>query len=325
MPIIPIDQDGNEDEWHELRRKHIGASDIAALFNCGSSYTPTLNELYHIKRGNLPSNSGGILAELGKVMEPFIAYMISDQFGWRLERCKAYHIHPEHTALGCTLDYFVVESEHGPGILEIKNVLPFSPGWSQTAAPDHIELQLQHQFLVTNAARVETGKKPFTWGAIGSMHGGNPEDIRIMIRTPDIRVHKHIVDMATRFMDDIKNHKEPPLIGSEDYQHIVDLFKSAVIQDETVLDLRGNGQITGMVSKYHECKAHIKFWNKELETIKTQLMHKLLTETKDGIKKHFSARTDTAIINIKQLEVNYKAQPARTISQVRLDIDEILH
>lgn len=302
MAIIPIDQINRPDEWHELRRKRLGASDCAALFDCGNSYTPTLNELYHEKRGNLPPDTGlNLLARLGKAMEPFIAFVVSDIEGWRLEPCQLYHEHPEYPFLGCTLDYFVVESEHGPGIMEIKNVQQFSPDWTQSRAPDHVELQIQHQFLVTNAARIKEGMKPFTWGCIASMHSGNPEDIRVMLRKPDPKIHKHIIERGKRFMDDVANGKEPPIMGSKDYAHINDLFKFAEEEpDPDPKDLRGHNEIDGYISLWLDATGAAKESESKIKEMKTRILHALMVEIpeKGGVWKRYSGRTDHYTIRV---------------------------
>lgn len=304
MPIISIDQKNDEAGWHALRRKHIGASDIAALFNCGNSYTPTLNELYHEKRGNLPPDTKpNLLAMLGKAMEPVVAFIVTDIHNWKLEPCEFYHVHPEHPALGCTLDYYIVESEHGPGIMEIKNVQQWTPAWTQNRAPDHVELQIQHQFLVANAARRAENLRPFEWGCIASMHAGNPEDIRIMMRKPDPKVHKHIIERGNAFMADVAAGKEPPIIGSEDYGHINDLFKFAEEEpDPDPLDLRGDYIIDTHIAEWLEAQKNSKATEMKVKEMKTRILHRMLKEVPQGgmVWKRYSARTPAFSIRVQK-------------------------
>lgn len=324
MPIIPIDQKKDPEGWHALRQKHIGGSDVAALFNCGSSFTPTVNELYHIKKGNIKNRDSHILAALGKALEPFISCVIADNHAWKIEACEFYHIHPDHPALGCTLDYFVVESEHGPGILEIKNALPYAPGWTNSRAPDHVELQIQHQFLVTNAARKAEGLSPFTWGAIGSMHGGNPEDIRVMLRKPDPKVHKHIIERASRFMADVAAGREPPLLGAADYDHIAGLFKEAPVDEFDAVDMRGDHILDGYMAEFLEAKAMVKKYETDQALLKAKILHRLLKQDGDEITKATAARTDNYVVNVNQIEVNYAARPASQGVQLRFKVDQLL-
>lgn len=304
MTITPIDIRNDPKGWHALRRKHIGASDVAALFGVGNSYTPTLNELYHEKRGNMPPDDKiHLLAELGKALEPFIAFVVSDIHSWKLEQCQFYHEHPEHPAIGCTLDYFVVESEHGPGTCQIKNVQQWTPHWTQNRAPDHVELQVQHEFLATNAARIAAGLKPFTWGCIASMHAGNPEDIRVMLRKPDPKVHKHIIERVNRFMADVAAGKEPPIVGSEDYPHINDLFQFAEEEaDPDPKDLRGDAQLDNHVAEWLKASSAKKAAEMDVSKYKAHILHRLMAEKTGGgghYKRH-TARTDNYAIGVQK-------------------------
>jgi putative phage-type endonuclease len=304
MEIIPIYIKNDPAGWHALRRKHIGASDVAALFNCGNSYTPTLNALYHEKRGNLPPETKlNLLAELGKAMEPFIAFVVSDIHGWRLEPCAFYHEHPEYPWLGCSLDYFVVESEHGPGVMQIKNVQQWAPGWTQSRAPDHVELQVQHEYLVCNAARVAEGLRPFTWGCIASLHSGNPEDVRVMLRKPEPKVHKHIIERTRRFMDDVAAGREPPLIGAEEYGHINDMFKFAEEEaDPDPRDLRGDAILDDYVAEWIKASGEKKGVEQRVTEMKTRILHRMLAEAPQGGKiwKRWAARTDNYAIQVQK-------------------------
>jgi len=222
MPIINIE---NDKQWRDMRLNHIGASEIAALFN--ESPHTTVNELFHIKRGNLTGVEDSVLMAFGRLMEPVIAALVTEHYQWEMIKCKQYHSHPEYPWLGCSLDYYCIHPEFGEGIVQIKNVQNFAPGWTKETAPNHVELQVQHELFVTNAARQEMGLKPFTWCAIASMHAGNPEDIRVMFRAQDQKMVHHIVKRSSLFWSDLQKNVEPPLVGAQDYDHVVDLFKTA--------------------------------------------------------------------------------------------------
>jgi len=222
MAIVKIRDDKH---WRELRLTHIGASEIAALFN--ESPHTTVNELYHIKKGNLTGAEDTILMAFGRLMEPVIAALVTEHYQWEMVKCKEYHWHPKYPWLGCTLDYYCSHPEFGDGIVQIKNVQSFAPGWTKETAPNHVELQVQHELFVTNSAREQMGLKPFTWCAIASMHAGNPEDIRVMFRAQDQKVVQHIIKRSSLFWSDLQNNVEPPLVGAQDYDHVVDLFKVA--------------------------------------------------------------------------------------------------
>jgi putative phage-type endonuclease len=317
MTITPIE---NEEQWHRLRSKTIGGSEVGIVLGC-SPYG-TLNELFHVKRGNFePSFEGNKLMQWGQAFEPVIATLISGEMYWDLQHCRDYHQHPEHLHLGATLDYYVVESEHGPGILEIKNVSTFSPDWGQNRAPAHVELQVQHQFLVVNAARRAAGLDTFKWGAIGSLHSGNPEDVRIMYRKPDPKVHAHIIEKCGAFWADVEAGNEPELIGHKELDHIVAMYQQAEEAPETELeDHRGDSVLDDLIMQHEQAKYEKSEADRKQKEAKAKILHRLMAIDNEGVTRRMAARTDNYGVETKLITVNRKAQPAKQSQQLRFTI-----
>lgn len=312
MAIIPIT---DEKMWHGIRKKHIGASEICALFGCGSSFTPTLNQLYFQKRGLYYDGDAGALAEFGKVMEPIVAHMAAAENHWDVRQCKEYHEHPEYPWLGCSVDYYIDHSENGPGLAQIKYVQGFAPGWTKSRAPDHVEYQVQQEMLVTNAARIAEGREPFAWNAIVSMHNGNPEDIRVMHRVPKPNVHKAIIDRSKRFMDDVTAGNEPALEGAKEYGHLVDMFKAAETVEE-LLDLRGRADLDDLLAQYQMAHFDENEAKMKKETIKSKLIRHCLKIEGDEISAHLAARTDNYSFGFRKGQSFHKAKPAKVVDTV---------
>lgn len=317
MTIIPIE---NEQQWHELRKLTIGGSEIGIVLGC-SPYG-TLNELFHVKRGNFDLNLDNKLMEWGRAFEPVIATLISGDMYWDLKHCRDYHIHPEHQHLGATLDYYVVQSEHGEGILEIKNVQQFAPDWTKERAPKYVEVQMQHQFLVVNAARKATGLKPFTWGAIGSLHAGNPEDVRIMYRKPDPKIHKIIIEQGGRFWQDVLDNKEPDLIGHKELDHITEMFKEAEpTTDETELvDKREDAALDDLIAWHEHYKAEASKAKRKQDEHRAKILHHLMAIDSEGVTKTMAARTANYGVETKLVTVHRKPSPAKVSTQLRFNI-----
>jgi len=321
MTITPIKDDAH---WHELRNKTIGGSEVGIVFGV-SSYS-TLNELFHVKRGNYKEDlEGSKLMQWGKAMEPVIAAFISGEMYWDLVPCKEYHQHPEHPHLGSTLDYHVVQSEHGPGLLEIKNVSTFSPEWTQTRAPNYCELQLQHQFLTVNAARQAAGLPTYKWGCIGSMHAGNPEDIRIMYRKPDPKVHAHIIKKVGEFWQDVQDCKEPDLMGHKEYEHIAAMFGKCEDPpaEQEIIDSRGDALLDDLICRHENAKHDKSVADKEQKMLKAKILHHLMVVSPEGVTKRIGARTDNYGVETKVVQTNRKAQPAKQGTQLRFTIREV--
>lgn len=322
MTITKIE---NDEQWHKLRSQTIGGSEVGIVLGC-SPYG-TLNELFHVKRGNYqPDFEGNKLMQWGQAFEPVIATLISGDMYWDLQHCKDYHQHPEHPHLGATLDYYVVESEHGPGILEIKNVSTFSPDWGQNRAPAHVELQVQHQFLVVNAARKAAGLPTFKWGAIGSLHSGNPEDVRIMYRKPDPKVHKHIIEKCSAFWADVEAGNEPDLIaGHKELDHIVEMYKQADEDPDEpeLIDKQGDSVLDNLIAEYENAKAHASQAKRQQDEFKAKILHHLMAIDENGVTRRIAARTGIYGVETKLITVNRKPQPAKQSQQLRFTIRNV--
>lgn len=293
MAITKITSDA---QWRELRATHIGASEIATLFGQSPFLTP--NNLYHLKRGHI-SQDETVLMRFGLLMEPVIAALIVEHYQWDMVKCDEYHEHPDYPWLGCTLDYYCTHPEHGPGIVQIKNVQDFAPGWTNTRAPIHVELQVQHELFVTNAARARAGLPTFRWAAIGSMHAGNPEDIRVMFREQDPKVTKHIVERSSKFWSDLQNKVEPPIMGCADYDHILDLFKTSDELPPEYKDFSDNGVFEMWAIEYVTAGIQRHSAEKTQKEMKTRIMHAMLNTTLPIPGKVVTARTKNASVTAK--------------------------
>lgn len=320
MTITKIE---NDEQWHALRQKTIGGSEVGIVL--GSSPYGTLNELFHVKRGNYSPNFESKLMQWGQAFEPVIATLISGEMYWELKHCRDYHQHPDHPHLGATLDYYVVESEHGPGILEIKNVSTFSPDWGKNRAPAHVELQLQHQFLVVNAARRAAGLDTYKWGAIGSLHAGNPEDVRIMYRKPDPKVHKHIIEQGDKFWADVQEGNEPNLLGHKELEHITEMFKQAEPDkfEPELIDMQDDPVLDDLIMQHEQHKYDKSQADRKQKEAKAKILHHLMAIDNEGVTKQMAARSKNYGVETKLIEVNRKPQPARTSTQLRFTIREV--
>lgn len=316
MGIIRIE---NSQHWHDLRSKHLGGSEIAGLMGCSPYHTP--NQLVLEKRDMVYHPVGGQLVEFGKIMEPIVAAYLADQYHWKVERSYQYVEHPDYNFLGCTLDYYVIESEHGKGILEIKYVNQFAPDWSQNAMPEHIEWQLQHQLFCINAVRQRQGLKPFQWGAVGSMHGGTPEDIRVYMRAPDARAHSMIAERGVKFWHDMKAGFIPEGLEPPDYAYVSDIFKQAqLLPAAQLLDLRGSNDADALCEEYLRLGVTRRTIEKEEARLKAEIMHKLLKVEDEKLFAHVAADTPSYEIDVNLVQVNYKPSPARVGNQVRFTV-----
>lgn len=148
-----------EDHWHELRRRHVGASEVAALFD-RSPYMSRY-QLWHIKAGNLspPNLSDDIRVQCGLALESGIAEIHRRIHGLPIDECHTYHSDTAN-GLGASLDFRLAGAP-----VEVKNIdaAAWWSGWllptdisvteivEAIEPPLHISLQLQAQMAATGA------------------------------------------------------------------------------------------------------------------------------------------------------------------------------
>jgi predicted phage-related endonuclease len=197
-------------EWHDLRARHVGGSEVAALFDLAPEDTPSYLRsryaLWHIKAGNAPPPEvDNARVKWGLRLEVVIAEAAAEENKWSVQ--KGGYVSDVHCpGLGCTLDYVVDwdPDEKGPGALEIKNVdwLVHKRSWD-TEPPPHILLQHQHQLAATG----------YSWGAVCCLVGGN--ELRTYRYKARPRVIEDIRRRVTAFWKSIDEGKEPPVDGSD--------------------------------------------------------------------------------------------------------------
>ncbi len=222
-------------EWHALRARHVGGSEIAALFDLAPEDTPAYLRskfaLWHVKAGNAPPPAvDNPRVKWGLQLEAVIAEAAATENGWSVQK-GGYVSDDNCEGLGCTLDYVIDydPAERGPGALEIKNVdwLVHKRSW-ETEPPPHILLQHQPQLAATG----------YEWGAVCCLIGGN-----------DLRVYRYkarpllIADIRRRvkeFWKSIDEGKEPPVDGSDSAAAVLAALHPQVTDD--AVDMRNNNE-----------------------------------------------------------------------------------
>jgi len=204
MPKVTIEDDK---QWHELRKRNIGGSDIAALF--GASPWMTEFTLYAEKSGITEHviEENNKMA-LGRYLEPFIGEQLGKELGWKIERSREYHLHPTVTGMGCTLDFDIVDHEWGPGICETKVVFDYkdyAEHWSDDRAPPQYELQVQHQLAVTGRS----------WAAIAVLVMQTGTLMPAIIRRPIPAVISEIELKVQMFWESVKAKRRPEPTGTD--------------------------------------------------------------------------------------------------------------
>lgn len=191
MPVwIPY---ANDAEWHELRRKHIGASEVAVLFGAGAEYHPSLFALWHDRKGNIPLPPiDNERTRWGKRLEAVVIEALAEETGLTHHAPRGYC---SSDGLGATLDGITAPTLDldtmrrfghdappfdldGPGVIEAKvaDWLQHKRQWTDGEPPLHIMLQQQAQLEATG----------WNWGVTPALVGGNKLRLYWYQRRPEI-------------------------------------------------------------------------------------------------------------------------------------------
>lgn len=256
---LQITNPQNKDHWLELRAKDLTSTEISALFNCNPYMTHF--ELWHRKKS-------GISAEFiendrmkwGTRLQDAIAYGIAEEHGMTIRKMDEYISVPE-LRVGSSFDFSVGNE----GILEIKNVdyLAFKSGWieldsGEIEAPPHIELQVQHQMLVSNRK----------FAHIGALIGGN--DVKVLFRDRDEEILAAIIKASSAFWKSIEDNVEPDPNMERDAEFISKLYNYA--EPGKFLDATFDNRITELANQHRLLGEEIKYLEKKRDGIKSELI-----------------------------------------------------
>lgn len=281
----------NEAEWLAMRERDLTSTECAALFGC-SPYA-TEYELWHRKRGQLVVEfETNDRMKWGNRLESAIAYGIAEDYGLIVEPFKVYMRIPE-LRMGSSFDFKIVGivegfsgnetyrdlfREHGPGIMEIKNVdgLAFKRGWiadgDDMEAPPHIELQVQHQQEVAD----------IEWTMIAPLVGGNTP--RPFARVRNREYGAMIQAKIAEFWAKVDSGKAPDPDFEKDGGTIAKLLAN---DNGEEVDMTGNNRLVELIAEYTAADTDEKAAKKRKDAAKAECLL-IIGEAKKVIGTGFS-------------------------------------
>ena len=261
--ITPAD----EAHWHAMRAQDLTSTDVAALFSL-SPYK-TAFELWHEKRsGEVAQVKDNDRMRWGRRLEAVVAEGIAEERRWQARPFKEYGRLAD-VRLGASFDFRVndrLDATDSPddAILEIKTVdfLAFRNGWTieddYVEAPAHIELQVQHQMLVSGLRRA----------FIGVLIGGNR--IELLEREADDQVHAGIIAAAAQFWASIEAGTPPAPVMPDDARAVIRLNQHA--EPGKLLDVRDNPYVAELIRQYDYLGRQAKAVADERDVVKAELL-----------------------------------------------------
>lgn len=211
----------DQTHWHELRSQHIGASDVAALFDM-SPFT-TLWQLWMEKSGNLPPEdlSDNKSVQAGTFLESGIANWAAHRWDMKIKKVVDYYTADDCPGMGASLDF----QTDGGHPVEIK-WSAHGDGWEYegdtiTCAPDNYVLQVLHQMACTDAE----------YGWLIALIRNEPRRMKVP-RSEEIisKIKSHVA----KFWDSVRAGEEPPVDFEKDGEAVVRLLDFVPMSEVTL-------------------------------------------------------------------------------------------
>lgn len=299
--LVQIIQPDNEAHWLEMRTKDVTSTESAALF--GMSPYMTHFDLWHRKRsGVVPEFKANERMKWGNRLESAIAHGIAEENGWKISPMKEYYRDPD-ARLGSSFDFVITNHPDGPAHLEIKNVdyLAFRDGWIEhddgsIEAPEHIEMQVQHQMAVSGFER----------SFIGAFIAGNRGVV--IKRERDEPVIAAIRAKVADFWRSIEEGNEPSPVMPQDAETLIRLNQYA--QPGKVLDASTDEELARFVADYKNASKLAADWEEDKQACKAKLMEHIGDAEKvllDGftISAGIQAETPPTLITKEMVGMTY--------------------
>lgn len=254
----------DHDHWLRLRIEDVTSTETSCLF--GFNPYQTHYELWHRKKNQeivkLEENER---MKWGNRLESAIGHGIAEDHGWNIMPFKDYGRVPGLRA-GSSFDFKIFDHEQNhEGLLEIKNVdaLQIKEKWiieegKVVEAPPHIEIQVQHQLMMTGL--------PVAY--IGALVGGN--SVQLLKRTPQPEIIKKIKMKIENFWYTIDQNIEPKPDFIQDADFIIAL--NQIAEPGKVMDATGDEVIESLVNQYKDASDQEKTFGNLKKATKAQIL-----------------------------------------------------
>ena len=245
----------NKADWLELRAQDVTSTEVSALY--GLSPYMTEYELFFRKRDTqiveIPDNERMLW---GRRLEASIAAGAAETMGWKIVPFHSYCRIPD-ARIGSSFDFRILGDE--PAILECKNVdgRIFDKTWTDDGAgnveaPNHIELQIQHQMEVAGIDLC----------FIAVLVGGNRQVIVRRERDPEIGedIRFHVAAFWARVA--ANDPPKPDFVADAEFiiSRLRESTEGLVAQSDPELDalIENYAHVTGEAKALDELKDSVK-------------------------------------------------------------------
>lgn len=262
-----------EEEWLAARAKDLTSSEVSALF--GLNKYVSVFELWHAKKSGEPIPfEEEEYTKWGNRLEFAIACGVAEEKGWLVVPFKEY-VRVPSLRIGSSFDFKVALMKEMAGdqaikrgeevLLEIKNVnqFIFKEEWvvdedtkEVIEAPTHIEIQIQHQMLVSGIDRA----------VIAALINGNK--LILLDRKADKEIQSAILEKAAEFWASVDAGKEP----EPDFDRDIDAIRRIYGYAEPGKIYEANDDMLEMVKEYAALGRVIKNAEAKRDEIKGRIL-----------------------------------------------------
>ncbi len=260
--IIEIE---SQEQWLGERAKDVTSTEVSALY--GLSPYLTEFELFHNKRDNVivriePNER----MRWGNRLESAIAHGVAEDQGWDISKLNVYARDPQ-ARIGSSFDFKINSSSDGPGILEVKNVdwLQYQRNWiddgaGNIEAPEHIELQIQHQMEILD----------ISWTALTVLVGGNEQ--KVVLRNRDREIGADIRQRVAAFWERVQNNTAPSPDYTADAEFIIKQLRADA---DAGLVAESDAALDQLIEQYAFLTRSIKEQDELKDATKAQILERI--------------------------------------------------
>lgn len=260
--IIEIE---SQEQWLGERAKDVTSTEVSALY--GLSPYLTEFELFHNKRDNVivriePNER----MRWGNRLESAIAHGVAEDQGWDISKLNVYARDPS-ARIGSSFDFKINSSSDGPGILEVKNVdwLQYQRNWiddgaGNIEAPEHIELQIQHQMEILD----------YSWTALTVLVGGNEQ--KVVLRNRDREIGADIRQRVAAFWERVQNNTAPSPDYTADAEFIIKQLRADA---DAGLVAESDASLDQLIEQYAFLTRSIKEQDELKDATKAQILERI--------------------------------------------------
>ena len=264
---IPIE---SREQWLSERVKDITSTESSALY--GLNPYQSEFELYHAKRNKeVVSITENERMTWGKRLESAIAHGAAETMGWDIEKFGVY-VRDTDARIGSSFDFKINSTTQGVGIMEVKNVdsLVYHRNWiddgqGNIEAPEHIEMQIQHQMEVAN----------LDWCALVALVGGNTQ--KVVLRNRDRNIGGNIRAKVSAFWASVDAVVAPSPDYSKDAEFIIKSLRNSATEG---LVVEADAGLEQLIEQFH----FVSREGKNLDALKEQYKAQILDRIGEASK-----------------------------------------